>query len=311
MSQNFVIFATNLSEMNRFVFILAFLVAFPMLGNAQRKRAFLVGISTYKSSGYKVWNNIHGAEDIALLTPELEKKGFAIQALINEDATYQRIMDSLNEFIQMSKKGDVVYLHFSCHGQPVEDGLNGFHCDEKKDGWDEALVPIDAGKEYSANGYQGDKHITDDELNKCFTTLRKKIGATGMLYVAIDACHAGEMSRKGLETVRGTNEGLSKTGKKYNPPMTNINHYIIKTQTKDMAPALFIEACQSRERNTEVRIEKKEYGALSYNICQALKSMKSFGKKDVQQFEFKIRESIGVRGNWPRTQTLVVEKINY
>lgn len=156
----------------------------------------------------------------------------------------------------------MVYLHFSCHGQPVEDGMNGFPRDEKKDGWDEALVPIDAGKEYSANGYQGNKHITDDELNGLFTELRKKIGTTGMLYVAIDACHAGEMSRKGFETVRGTNEGLTKTGKKYNPPMTNINRYTI-TKTKDMASALFIEACQSRERNTEVRIGGKEYGALS------------------------------------------------
>lgn len=311
LSQKFVTFVANLSKMNRFFLILAFLVAFPIMGNAQRKRAFLVGISTYKTSGYKVWGNIHGAEDIALLTPELKKKGFAIQALTNEDATYQRIMDSLNEFVRRSKKGDVVYLHFSCHGQPVEDGLNGFPLDEKKDGWDEALVPIDAGIEYSVNGYQGDRHITDDELNKCFTTLRKKIGATGMLYVAIDACHAGEMSRRGLETVRGTNEGLSKTGRKYNPPITNVNRYNIIAQTKDMAPVLFIEACQSRERNTEVRIEKKEYGALSYNICQALKTMQSLGTKDSSQFESKIRESIVVRGRWPRTQTLVIEKNNY
>ena len=44
--------------------------------------------------------------------------------------------------------------------------------------------------------------------------------------------------------------------------MTNINRYTI-TKTKDMASALFIEACQSRERNTEVRIGGKEYGALS------------------------------------------------
>ena len=298
LSQKFVTFVANLSKMNRFFLILAFLVAFPIMGNAQRKRAFLVGISTYKTSGYKVWGNIHGAEDIALLTPELEKKGFAIQALTNEDATYQRIMDSLNEFIQKSKKGDVIYLHFSCHGQPVEDGMNGFPLDEKKDGWDEALVPIDAGKEYSAKGYQGDKHITDDELNECFTTLRKKTGVTGMLYVAIDACHAGEMSRRGLETVRGTNEGLTKTGKKYNPPITNVNRYKID-QTKDMAPALFIEACRSRERNTEICINKKKYGALSYNICQALKEMKSLDRRTKDLFKANIDKSKKVEGRWP------------
>ena len=144
--------------MNRLILILAFVVAFPFIGNAQRKRAFMVGISNYHTNGYKIWNNIHGAEDVALLKPELEKKGFKVQTLINEQATYQGILNALNSFISTSKKDDVVYLHFSCHGQPVEDGLNGLAKDEK-DGWDEAIVPIDAGKEYNS-AYKGEKHLT-------------------------------------------------------------------------------------------------------------------------------------------------------
>lgn len=197
-------------------------------------------------------------------------------------------------------------MHFSCHGQPVEDGLNGNPKDEK-DGWDEALVPIDAGKEYGANNYQGDNHITDDQLKEYLTRLRKKMGPKGMLYVAIDACHAGTISRKGFETVRGTNEGLTKTGTKYNPPMTNVRHYVI-TKAPDLAPTMFIEACQSRERNTEIRIDGKEYGALSYNICQALRDMKSLGHKDSQIFQNLIESSTKEKGHWPRSQTLVIEK---
>ena len=291
--------------MNRLALILAFVVAFPVLGNAQRKRAFMVGISNYHSHGYKVWNNIHGSEDVALLKPELEKKGFSVLSLINEEATYQGILTSLNDFIQKSKKGDVVYLHFSCHGQPVEDGLNGMPKDEK-DGWDESLVPIDAGKEYST-AYKGEKHITDDELNVYIIKLRKKIGASGMLYVAMDACHAGTMSRKGVETVRGTNEGLTKAGTKYNPPKESIKHFIIAKST-EMAPALFIEACQSRERNTEVRISGREYGALSYNIWQALKGLPSFDKSTKEKFKANIEASTKEQGRWPRTQTLVMEE---
>ena len=40
--------------------------------NAQRKRAFLVGISHYDTAltGYQ-WNNINGVEDINLLNPTL------------------------------------------------------------------------------------------------------------------------------------------------------------------------------------------------------------------------------------------------
>lgn len=291
--------------MNRLVLLLAFVVAFPFIGNAQRKRAFMVGISNYHTNGYKVWNNIHGAEDVALLKPELEKKGFKVQTLVNEQATYKGILNALNSFIATSKKGDVVFLHFSCHGQPVEDGLNGLAKDEK-DGWDESIVPIDAGKEYNS-AYKGEKHLTDDELNGYISKLRKKIGPKGMLYVAMDACHAGTMSRKGVEAVRGTNEGLAKNGIKYNPSKDPIRHFPV-VKSADMSPALFLEACQSRERNTEIRIKGKEFGALSYNIWQALQGMESFDQTTQEIFKVKINSSTKVNGRWPRTQTLVIEE---
>ena len=291
--------------MNRLILLLVLVVAIPFVGNAQRKRAFLVGISDYRTNGYKVWNNIHGAEDIALLKPELKKKGFQIQALTNEQATYQGIVHFLDRFISASKKGDIIYLHFSCHGQPVEDGLKEDTLDEK-DHWDEALVPIDAGKEYCST-YKGERHLTDDELNDYLCKLRKNVGPLGMVYVAIDACHAGTMSRKGLETVRGTNEGLTKSDTKYNPPKEAVGHYAV-TKSEGLAPILFFEACLSRERNTEIRIRGKEYGALSYNICQALKGMSVFDKTTKMLFKASIEASTKVKGQWPRTQTLVMEE---
>ena len=50
-----------------------------------------------------------------------------------------------------------------------------------------------------------------------------------MLYVTIDACHAGESSRKGIETVRGTNEALtSQASTKYNPPRSSVRHYKVE-----------------------------------------------------------------------------------
>lgn len=290
--------------MKQIILILTIFLALPFTGSA-KKRAFLVGISTYRANGRTAWTNIHGKEDVDSLAPALIKKGFAVTSLVNEQATYQGITDSLDKLITETKKGDVIYLHFSCHGQPVEDGLKGDSLDEA-DHWDEAIVPIDAGKEYSANGYKGEKHITDDELNVYLTNLRKKMGPTGMLYVSLDACHAGESSRKGIETVRGTNEGLTKEGTKYNPPRSNVRHFNIP-QSTDMSPVLFMEACQSRERNTEVRIRGKEYGALSYNVWQALKAMPSFGKNTKELFKACVEASTKVAGQWPRTQTLVVE----
>lgn len=293
--------------MNRITLILAFVLAFPFLGNAQRKRAFMVGISNYHSNGYKVWNNIHGAEDVALLKPELEKKGFKMQMLTNEQATYQGILHTLDNFIAASNKGDVIYMHFSCHGQPVEDGLNGMAKDEK-DGWDESIVPIDAGNEYNSI-YKGEKHITDDELNGYISKLRMKIGPKGMLYVVLDACHIGEASRIGLETVRGSSEALtSNPNCEYKPSKSNIKHYSLE-KVEGMAPALFVEACMSYQRNTEIRIDGKEYGALSYNIYQALKGMNSLDSTTKEQFKGNIYASIKEKGRWPRNpQDIVMEE---
>ena len=291
--------------MKQLVLILALFLALPLTGNA-KKRALLVGISKYRANGRTAWTNIHGKEDVDSLAPALIKKGFSVTTLVNEQATYQGITSSLKKLIVETKKGDVVFIHFSCHGQPVEDGLlKGFPKDEK-DGYDEAIVPIDAGRVYSPNGYKGEKHLIDDELNGYYKSLRSKIGIQGMLYITIDACHAGTMNKGGLETVRGTNDVLSsKPDTRYNPTEDNIKHYLVE-KGNSLAPVLFIEACKSFQWNTEIRIKGKEYGALSYNIWQALNKMSIFGK-NAQEFETKIKQSTRGKGHWPRTQELVTE----
>ena len=70
----------------------------------------MVGISNYYTNGYKVWDNIHGAEDVALLAPVLQEKGFAVQSLTNEDATCQGIRNALGNIIDSSKEGDFFTL---------------------------------------------------------------------------------------------------------------------------------------------------------------------------------------------------------
>ena len=288
------------------ILILALILALPLTGIA-KKRALLIGISKYRANGRTAWTNIHGKEDVDSLAPALTKKGLSVKTLVNEQATYQGITSSIKKLIAETKKGDVVFIHFSCHGQPVEDGLiKGFPKDEG-DGYDEAIVPIDAHNKYSLNGYKGEKHLTDDELHGYYTSLRTKIGPQGILYVIIDACHAGKSARGGgLETVRGTNDVLSsKPNKRYNPDEDNIKHYTIENG-KGLSPALFLEACHSYQWNTEIRINGKEFGALSYNIWQALNTIPSFGK-NAQEFEAKVRKSTKGKGNWPRTQDLVTE----
>ena len=272
-----------------------------MGGNAQRKRAFMVGISHYDTAltGYQ-WNNINGVEDIRLLSPVLKKQGFYLTTLTDEQATYDNICKNLSQFIAKTKKGDLVYIHFSTHGQPVED-----YDGDEEDGWDESIIPIDAYKLYKKGTYEGQRHLIDDQINKYVKKLREKIGPTGFLYVVIDACHAGTSSRANDETVRGTKVGFTSSNKVFKPSTTKKSNYKIAPSPK-LANVLFVEACRPDQVNMEIKAGDKRYGPLSYNIAQTL-STKSL-TQNAEEFLSNLRVSILTNGKWPNNQNMVTEK---
>lgn len=268
--------------------------------NAQRKRAFMVGISHYDTAltGYQ-WNNINGVEDINLLCPILKKQGFATTTLLDDQATFDNIVTKIVQFTNKTKKGDIVYLHFSAHGQPVED-LNG----DEQDGWDEAIVPIDAFKIYKKGSYEGQKHLTDDLLNKNIRKLREKIGPTGFLYVVIDACHAGTSSRANDETIRGTHVGFTYNNKVFKPSAIKKSHYRIESSAKQ-SNVLFVEACRPDQVNTEIKVDGKRFGPLSYNIAQTLSGFTL--NTNANEFIESIKRTLNKAGRWPNNQNLVTE----
>ena len=267
---------------------------------AQRKRAFLVGISHYDTAltGYQ-WNNINGVEDVNLLIPILKKQGFTSTSLVDEQATFDNITHQLSLFVDKTKKGDIVYLHFSTHGQPVED-LNG----DEEDGWDEAIVPIDAYNMYRKGTYEGKKHLIDDQLNQYVKKLREEIGNTGYLYVVIDACHAGTSSRGNDDVVRGTNVGFTYNNKVFKPTLQKKSHYKIDASAKQ-ANVMYLEACRPDQVNREIKMEGKRYGPLSYNIAQTLSAYKL--TTDANEFLKHVKASIMKEGHWPNNQNLVTE----
>ena len=250
------------------------MVILPFIGYSQSKRAFMVGISNYSLNQVdgKGWGDIHGENDVKLLVPTLKKQGFTIQKLCNKEATANNIRKSLTSFSEKCKSGDIVYLHFSCHGQPFED-----YDGDESDGWDEALVPFDALKEYDQGKYTGENHITDDELNGYLKTIRNNIGPKGIVYVVIDACHAGS-SYRGEEdedsiVIRGTDKGFSKSNKQYAPRIDKRGKIKVESSAQ-MANICILEACRSYQVNSELRADGKYYGSLSYYVNKTLLSTK-------------------------------------
>ena len=279
---------------------LAALFLLSAVANAQQKRAFLVGISNYDTAltGYQ-WNNINGVEDIKLLTPVLERQGFTITSLLDERATFANITQQMAQFVDKTEKGDIVYLHFSAHGQPVED-RDG----DEEDGWDEAIVPVDAYKLYRKGTYEGEKHLVDDLLNQYVEKLRSKIGPEGFLYVVIDACHAGTSSRGNDDVTRGTQVGLSYNNKVFSPSIAKRSHYRVNA-TKGQSNVLFLEACRPDEVNTEIKVEGKHYGPLSFHIAHVLSGYTL--ATDANGFLQQVKSLIMDSGRWPNNQNLVTE----
>lgn len=255
------------------VMVISLAVMCSCILSAQNKRAFLVGISDYQltnDNANNLWENIHGANDVALLTPTLQKHGFKITSIVNQQATASNIRRQLSKFSSSCRPGDIIYLHFSCHGQPVED-MDG----DEPDGWDEAIIPVDAQKVYSKDKYKGENHITDDELNHSFRTIRTKIGREGYLTVIVDACHAGT-SYRGEENedsvfVRGTNSGFSARGLKFVPKIDRRGRIRVE-KSNNMSDICIIEACRSYQMNNEIKCGAKYYGSLSYYTNKVLQS---------------------------------------
>lgn len=247
---------------------------------AESKRALLVGISDYGNAKEdpNKWANISGANDITLLTPLFQEQGFDVTSLVDGQATHSGIVRALDKLTKSSKKGDIVYVHFSMHGQPFED-LNG----DEEDGWDEALIPVDAEMLYAEGVYEGKNHLLDDELEVYFNDIRNKLGSEGQLVVVLDACHSGTASRGDDDHIRGTREGFTRSGKDYTPDRTQeTNDYFTVASTKEQSPVTFIEACRSYQVNREVRdVETNTwYGSLSYYIAQSMKDNKAVGSDE-------------------------------
>ena len=246
------------------IIILSVMLSIIGSANAQSKRALLIGISDYPTypSSKQSWSQIHGANDVELLNPLLISQKFSVMSLTNSNATASAIRKKLSKLANDVEPGDMIYIHFSMHGQAVEDE-NG----DEEDGWDEALVPYDAQRNYLKGQYEGEQHILDDEIQVHIDTIRKKVGEKGCVYVIIDACHAGTSYRGEEDStfIRGTTSGFSKRGSLYLPRIDKRSSFNIPNKV-GLSNLIMIEACRSYETNTEIKQNGKYYGSLSYYV---------------------------------------------
>lgn len=169
------------------------------------KYALVFAIGDYPAA--TGWGKISSGNDVPLIVNALTKQGFGpdnIAVVRDAQATKQGIRQAFEEhLLNRINAGDVVFVHFSSHGQQVMDNN-----DDEIDGFDEAVIPYDAHLAFEEGVYEGELHLRDDELGELFATVRRKLGPGGNLLALIDACHSGTGTR-GLARARGTHQKMA------------------------------------------------------------------------------------------------------
>ena len=263
------------------------MLMFPLSVLAQTRRALVIGLGQQQD---KAWNKINGDKDVPLVQEMLKGAGFkSVTTLVNQQATKDGIIGAFKRMIASGRVGDVVYIHYSGHGQQMTD----VHGDET-DRLDECWIPYDAYRKAST-AYHGEKHLTDDELNVYLNAIREKIGTKGKLLVVIDACHSGDGTRGDDDVVvRGVADTL-----KVDPPDVRglYDIYVavksafvgdgggVKIANPDAKPLqerwITISACKSDQVNVEMKVPK--VGKLTYALWQEMKKGMKVGNDELMR----------------------------
>lgn len=204
-------------------------------------------------------------------------------------------MNAFKSLIAQSKRGDVIYVHYSGHGQQMKDVHN-----DEKDGLDECWIPYDAYRK-PCNKDRGEKHLTDDEVNYYLNAIRNKIGDVGKMLVVIDACHSGDATRgSDDEVVRGV-EDIFEAIKSFiwGEPSEKGNEKVVNPKAKENKERwITISACRSDQVNIEMK--SPVVGKLTYALY---KKVKEASKDDNDEFFRKIRmfvnSNTGSRPQYP------------
>lgn len=247
------------------------------------KYALIVAIGDYPEPGRNGWGKISSANDVPLVKTALENQGFQtgnITLLQDGAATKEGIKAAFDKLISKVQPGDIVVVHFSSHGEQIEDDN-----DDEVDYLDECIVPYGAVYSPDKNRFKeyAPGYFRDDEFGQKVTLLRNKLTAKGDLLVLLDACHSGTGTRGPKDAVlkpRGAMEPM--VSNKFDVAKVSApdNNGVFKDNngaqlSKDAATYVVISGAQAKEFNYECYDDNGNgVGSLSYAFSKSVAMLK-------------------------------------
>lgn len=254
--------------------------------------ALLVGINKYPVQIPQLQGCVNDIEAIDTflkerLSKETISKGISkhIKILINEEATYQAVIDNFKNHLGQASEKDTVLFYYAGHGsqEPAPEEF----WDIEPDRLNETLVCYDSR---TANG----KDLADKELAYLIGKVAEK---NPHIIVILDCCHSGS----------GTRDPMLQTEERRIPKSNRqrpLNSYVFAaSEINDLAPAtrspndnpsgwnfsrgrhVVFSACRDFETAKELLTQDgKKHGAFSYYLLDALSQTNgSFSYRDLFQ----------------------------
>lgn len=241
---------------------------------AQQRHALIFAIGNYPASGG--WTPISSQRDLYYLQQSLTRQGFAasqITVVKDSMATKAGIISAFEALLKRVKPNDIVYVHFSSHGQQIEDDNK-----DEADGLDESIVSYNAVLSTDPAQYSlhQQNYFRDDQLGSYVLRLRRILGADGDLAVFINACHSGTGIR-GSNKVRGGKAPMVSAAFKPEGNGIREEKSLMQEEGEEagpLSPYVIISAARANELDFEVKDEQAlGVGSLTYSTCRALEQL--------------------------------------
>ncbi len=264
-------------------------------GFDEYKKAFLVGIDRFerpagikKSSKFE-WNNLESCvNDINLLTDNLvNAKRFNpenIFKVTNENATKSKMQEAFAKFTSGLKKGDVVFVHFSGHGNLV------MEMPDSLKRYEGLYIPCRDANYPTDTAISRGNNIFQFELENFLNAVKKQVGRSGQLLVSLDVSHSGELLSYGeRDTVTSANN-VSLRGES--------NNMLFNLVQEETAPVVIFTGTAKNEFDQEMRDENNiPYGAYSLGLAKSLANPSILNSSELHEDVTRFLKASGKRQN--------------